>query len=102
MQVMDNTVAHLKPSRGQRVFRARFSAITAPAILAAMGNLGEPNRNEALAVDARQELDLKVNAVGALLRSRPCVCTVMGAKPPCFIYLYIFFRQITFLWSMPL
>lgn len=45
-----------------QVFRARFSAITAPEIRAAMSNLGEPNRNEALAVDARQELDLKVNS----------------------------------------
>lgn len=44
----------------KKVWRARFSAITAPELKAAMSKLGEPNRNEALAVDARQELDLKV------------------------------------------
>jgi DNA topoisomerase-3 len=38
----------------QQVFRARFSAISAPEIKGAMAALGEPNRNESLAVDARQ------------------------------------------------
>eukprot|EP00798_Chlamydomonas_sp_ICE-L_P024301 gene24302-9904_t len=35
-EVMDNVVDRLRPGSGQRVFRARFSAITAPEIKAAM------------------------------------------------------------------
>lgn len=49
-----------KVSSGQCVWRAKFSAISARQITSAMKNLGEPNENEANAVDARQELDLKV------------------------------------------
>lgn len=42
------------------VFRARFSSITDTDICAAMARLGEPDHNEALSVDARQELDLRI------------------------------------------
>ena len=59
-QVMDNTMPWMNRLRGRQVFRAKFSAITAPDIERAMSNLGMPNVAEALAVDARQELDLKV------------------------------------------
>ncbi|CAK7348924.1 unnamed protein product [Dovyalis caffra] len=44
----------------RRVHRARFSSITERDILKAMNCLVEPNKDEALAVDARQEIDLKV------------------------------------------
>lgn len=46
--------------REQTVFRAKFSSITDTDIWNAMNRLGEPNRNEALSVDARQELDLRI------------------------------------------
>lgn len=58
---MDNCLPKMKQRIGQQtVFRARFSSITAPDIRHAMANLGSPNADEAAAVDARQELDLKV------------------------------------------
>lgn len=44
----------------ERIYRARFSSVTEKDILKAMDNLVEPNRHEALAVEARQEIDLKV------------------------------------------
>uniref|UniRef100_A0A8C7Z3V8 DNA topoisomerase n=1 Tax=Oryzias sinensis TaxID=183150 RepID=A0A8C7Z3V8_9TELE len=46
--------------REQTVFRAKFSSITDTDIWNAMNRLGEPNKNEALSVDARQELDLRI------------------------------------------
>eukprot|EP00667_Euglena_gracilis_P001808 EG_transcript_1807 len=42
------------------ILRAKFSAITAPEIQGAWRSMGPPNVNLSLAVDARQELDLKI------------------------------------------
>ncbi|CAD7922143.1 unnamed protein product [Amoebophrya sp. A25] len=44
----------------QNIYRAHFSAITEPEIKRAYGDLQRPNKYMAMAVDARQELDLKV------------------------------------------
>ncbi|CAD7694740.1 unnamed protein product [Ostreobium quekettii] len=69
-EVMDNTVKWMRRRSGQQVFRAQFSSISASEIKAAMRNLGKPNENEALAVDARQELDLKVGVAFTRFQTR--------------------------------
>lgn len=74
-EVIDNTEAWMNKSpppflRQQRIFRARFSAVTAKEVKHAMQSLGQPNKAEAQAVDARQELDLKVGVAFTRFQSR--------------------------------
>ncbi|OZJ02901.1 hypothetical protein BZG36_04922 [Bifiguratus adelaidae] len=93
-EVIDNTLPNMKhPPGGQgkmtHVYRAKFSALTAADIRKAMDNLGKPNENEArgeekvvflesvaynwrnqTAVDARQELDLKVGVAFTRFQTR--------------------------------
>ena len=81
-EVLECAVPAMAASRPRRhVWRARFSAISAPEITSAMANLGEPNENEALAVDARQELDLKVYIpLRVLVRVLPELGIVFGTR----------------------
>ncbi|KAJ3081509.1 DNA topoisomerase 3-beta-1 [Quaeritorhiza haematococci] len=72
-EVMKCTKIHLNTGGGlkrERIYRARFSAITPLEIKKAMEKLGTPNENEAKAVDVRQELDLKVGCAFTRFQTR--------------------------------
>lgn len=54
----------------EHVWRAKFSAVTEKEVRGAWAYLGKPNANESAAVDARQELDLKVGVVFTRMLTR--------------------------------
>lgn len=68
IQCVENNMS--RGVKGQRIFRARFSAVTAKDIEVAMRSLGVPNENESNAVNARQELDLKVGVAFSRFQTR--------------------------------
>ena len=57
-------------SNYDRVYRAYFSAINPSDIRKAYQALGKPDKNQALAVDARQELDLKIGVAFSRFQTR--------------------------------
>lgn len=74
-EVMHNALPAMRPPGGekkQRVWRAFFSAVSEASLSAAMVSLREPNEHEASAVDARQELDLKVGVAFTRFLTQHC------------------------------
>ncbi|CAG8638027.1 972_t:CDS:10, partial [Paraglomus brasilianum] len=72
-EVVDNVFNSMKEpqkTKESRILRAKFSAITHTDIRKAMDNLIYPNKNESLAVDARQELDLKIGCAFTRFQTR--------------------------------
>jgi len=52
------------------VYRAKFSALTAPELVNAYNNLDRPDKYAAMSVDARQEMDLKIGVAFSRLMTR--------------------------------
>ena len=52
------------------VYRANFSALTNAELSHAYNNLGHPDKYQAMSVDARQELDLKIGVAFSRLMTR--------------------------------
>ncbi|KAJ4460313.1 putative DNA topoisomerase 3-beta-1 [Paratrimastix pyriformis] len=69
-EVIQNVEPFMRHSNGQQIYRAHFSSVTPTDIARAMSNLGQPNPNEAAAVDVRQELDLKVGVAFTRFQTR--------------------------------
>jgi DNA topoisomerase-3 len=73
-EVLDCCMHLMKKAGGNsnydRVYRAHFSAVNPSDIQKAYNALGKPDKNQALSVDARQELDLKVGVAFSRFQTR--------------------------------
>jgi DNA topoisomerase III len=117
-EVIENTEHWMTPPerlpspqlRRRRIFRAKFSALSRQEIQGAMNTLGEPNRNEALAVDGRAELDLKVGVAFTRFQSRyfqskygnldsSVISYGECTQLYCFDVLYLFMHCALFRWT---
>jgi len=70
-EVIDS-VRHVmqRPNDDRCILRSHFSSITEQDIKRAMQQLGTPNKNESLSVDARQELDLRIGCAFTRFQTR--------------------------------
>lgn len=59
-EVIDIVQPLLRKTQYQQIYRAKFSSLTPVDLRKAMQELSVPNKNEAMSVDARQILDLKI------------------------------------------
>lgn len=68
-EVIDIVVPVMKPYARRNVHRARFSALTESDVHEAFLCMKSPNQNEAWAVDARMELDLRIGCAFTRLQT---------------------------------
>ena len=70
----------------KQIYRARFSSVTAPDIRKAMNNLVDPNLSQSLAVDARQEIDLRAGVAFSRFQTQYFVNKYANLNTPLLSY----------------